>query len=63
MIGSFVRSNDGGQMGFVGDPNRLNVAISRARCVFYCFSTSVGCGIPSLRYSVFREMLSYRWLQ
>ncbi|CAN0335394.1 unnamed protein product, partial [Laminaria digitata] len=33
VIGSFVRSNDGGQMGFVGDANRLNVAISRARCV------------------------------
>lgn len=32
IVGSFVRSNDGGQMGFVGDPNRLNVAISRARC-------------------------------
>ena len=31
VIGSFVRSNDGGQMGFVGDANRLNVAISRAR--------------------------------
>lgn len=31
VIGSFVRSNNGGQMGFVGDPNRLNVAISRAR--------------------------------
>lgn len=33
VIGSFVRSNDDGQMGFVGDANRLNVAISRARCV------------------------------
>ena len=33
VIGSFVKSNDGGQMGFVGDANRLNVAISRARCV------------------------------
>lgn len=33
IISSFVRSNSGGQMGFVGDPNRLNVAISRARCV------------------------------
>ena len=32
VIGSFVRSNDDGQMGFVGDANRLNVAISRARC-------------------------------
>lgn len=32
IIGSFVRSNIGGLMGFVGDPNRLNVAISRARC-------------------------------
>lgn len=32
IIGSFVRSNVGGRMGFVGDPNRLNVAISRARC-------------------------------
>ncbi|CAM9548526.1 unnamed protein product, partial [Hapterophycus canaliculatus] len=31
IVGSFVRSNEDGQMGFVGDPNRLNVAISRAR--------------------------------
>lgn len=35
VIGSFVRSNNAGQMGFVGDPNRLNVAISRARYVAY----------------------------
>lgn len=31
IIGSFVRSNESGSMGFIGDPNRLNVAISRAR--------------------------------
>lgn len=35
VVGSFVRSNDGGQMGFIGDPNRLNVAISRARYVYF----------------------------
>lgn len=33
VIISFVRSNKDGAMGFVGDPNRLNVAISRARWV------------------------------
>ena len=33
IIWSFVCRNEGGQMGFIGDANRLNVAISRARCV------------------------------
>lgn len=31
MIVSLVRSNDRGEMGFVGDPNRVNVTVSRAR--------------------------------
>lgn len=31
VVCSFVRSKRGGPMGLVGDPNRLNFAISRAR--------------------------------
>ncbi|CAN0499678.1 unnamed protein product, partial [Discosporangium mesarthrocarpum] len=31
VIVSLVRSNDRGDMGFVCEPNRLNVTISRAR--------------------------------
>ncbi len=34
VIASFVRSNDAQELGFVSDPRRLNVTISRARCLF-----------------------------
>lgn len=56
IVGSFVRSNDGGQMGFVGDPNRLNVAISRARYI----STPVGRDVrPSMDSAVYRSSWAF----
>lgn len=57
IVGSFVRSNEGGQMGFVGDPNRLNVAISRARyCT--CMAPAAFCArcASKLKYSLFSSV-------
>ena len=42
-IGSFVLSNDSGQIGFIGDANRLNVAISRARCIHWPLCICMVC--------------------
>ncbi|MFT4975171.1 MAG: ATP-dependent RNA/DNA helicase IGHMBP2 [Myxococcota bacterium] len=36
IICSFVRSNDSGDLGFVSDPRRLTVAVSRARRLLVC---------------------------
>ena len=36
MILSFVRSNEQGELGFVGDPLRINVSITRARLGLFC---------------------------
>ena len=59
VIGSFVRSNTGGQMGFVGDPNRLNVAISRAR-YGSCCTAGVSCRMRPRRHlqrrAIFRRL-------
>ena len=40
VICSFVRSNDEGEVGFVGDPRRLIVAITRARQALWCIGDS-----------------------
>jgi ATP-dependent RNA/DNA helicase IGHMBP2 len=37
---SFVRSNDAGETGFVSDPRRLTVAVTRARCLLVCVGDS-----------------------
>ncbi len=44
VLASFVRSNDTGNLGFVADPRRLNVAITRARMLFVGVGDSATLG-------------------
>lgn len=44
ILASFVRSNDIGELGFVADPRRLNVALTRARMLFIGVGDSATLG-------------------
>jgi ATP-dependent RNA/DNA helicase IGHMBP2 len=44
ILASFVRSNPDGELGFVADPRRLNVAVTRARCLFIGVGDSATLG-------------------
>lgn len=53
IIASFVRSNDAQELGFVSDPRRLNVTISRARILFIGIGDAGTLGTSR----VFQEMI------
>jgi ATP-dependent RNA/DNA helicase IGHMBP2 len=55
VILSLVRSNEGGQIGFLGDLRRLNVAITRARrCLIV-----IGDGVTIARHPVYAEFVAH----
>jgi superfamily I DNA and/or RNA helicase len=55
VILSLVRSNDGGQIGFLGDMRRLNVAITRARrCLIV-----IGDGATVARHPVYEKFVAH----
>jgi superfamily I DNA and/or RNA helicase len=55
VIVSLVRSNEGGQIGFLGDMRRLNVAITRARrCLIV-----IGDGVTIARHPVYAKFVAY----
>ena len=55
VILSLVRSNEGGQIGFLGDMRRLNVAITRARrCLIV-----IGDGVTIARHPVYAQFVAH----
>ena len=55
VILSLVRSNEGGQIGFLGDLRRLNVAITRARrCLVV-----IGDGVTIARHPVYEKFVAH----
>jgi superfamily I DNA and/or RNA helicase len=55
VILSLVRSNEGGQIGFLGDLRRLNVAITRARrCLIV-----IGDGVTIARHPVYEKFVAH----
>ena len=55
VILSLVRSNEGGQIGFLGDLRRLNVAVTRARrCLIV-----VGDGATIVRHPVYEKFVAH----
>lgn len=55
IILSLVRSNEGGQIGFLGDMRRLNVAITRARRLLVV----IGDGVTIARHPVYEKFVAH----